>query len=338
MPRAQQLSTPRPVAERPLRMVDFPEPEPGADEIVVEVAACGVCRTDLQLVEGDLAARRLPVVPGHQVVGRVRRIGQNVRSWKAGDRVGIGWIGGTCGLCEHCTAGNDNLCDEAEFTGWDRDGGFSQLMTARADSAYAIPPGFSDMDAAPLLCGGVIGYRSLEISGIEPGRRLGLYGFGASAILTMQVAIHRGCTVYVATRSREEQSRALDMGATWAGPYSALPPDPLDAAITFAPAGFVVVEALKAVKPGGTVAINAIHLDTIPEFPYALLWRERGIRSVANFTRRDAREFLQLAGEIPVRTVVDPYPLADANIALDRLKRGETGGAAVLTVGEADSP
>jgi propanol-preferring alcohol dehydrogenase len=338
MPRALQLSTPGPIAERPLRMVDLPQPEPGADEILVEVAACGVCRTDLQLVEGDLATRRLPVVPGHQVVGRVRRIGENVRSWEAGDRVGIGWLGGTCGVCEHCRARGDNLCDEAEFTGWDRDGGFSELMTARADYAYPIPPGFSDTDAAPLLCGGVIGYRSLEISGIEPGQRLGLYGFGASAILTMQVATHWGCTVYVTTRSREEQSRALDMGATWAGPYSALPPDPLDAAITFAPAGFVVVEALKAVKPGGTVAINAIHLDTIPEFPYSLLWRERGIRSVANFTRRDAREFLQLAADIPVRTVVDPYPLADANIALDRLKRGETDGAAVLTVEHADSP
>jgi propanol-preferring alcohol dehydrogenase len=228
--------------------------------------------------------------------------------------------------------GRENLCDQAQFTGWDRDGGFAESMTARADYVFAIPPRFGDADAAPLLCGGIIGYRSLRITGIEPGGRLGLYGFGASALLAFQVARHWGCEIFVATRSRAEQSRALEMGAAWAGSYHEQPPVPLDAAVTFAPVGFVVVEALKAIRPGGTVAINAIHLDTVPEFPYEMLWMERGIRSVANFTRRDAEEFLQLAAEIPITTVVDDYPLADVNLALRRLKTGEVNGAAVLIV------
>jgi propanol-preferring alcohol dehydrogenase len=205
-------------------------------------------------------------------------------------------------------------------------------MMARADFAFSIPSGFSDLEAAPLLCGGIIGYRSLRMSGIEPGGRLGLYGFGASALLTFQVARHWGCEVFVATRSRSEQRRAIEMGAAWAGSYHEQPPVTLDAAITFAPVAYVVVEALKAIGPGGTVAINAIHLDSVPEFPYELLWMERGIRSVANFTRRDAEEFLALAGEIPITTVVDTYPLSDVNIALNRLKTGEVDGAAVLTM------
>jgi propanol-preferring alcohol dehydrogenase len=253
-----------------------------------------------------------------------------VDEFAPGDRVGVAWLASACGYCERCRAGDENLCDDARFTGWDRDGGYAETMTARADFVYRIPASFADAAAAPLLCGGVIGYRSLGISGIEPGGRLGLYGFGASALLTLQVARHWGCEVYVTTRSRSEQQRALDMGAAWAGSYRHTPPHPLDAAVTFAPAGYVVVEALKAVRPGGTVAINSIHLDTIPEFPYELLWRERGIRSVANFTRADARAFLELAAAIPIETVVDPYPLADANIALSRLERGEVDGAAVL--------
>ncbi len=328
----QELGLPKPVGERPLEMVERPVPEPGLGEIAIDVACCGVCRTDLQLVEGDLAARRLPVVPGHQIVGRVRSVGEGVDRWLPGDRVGVAWLGGSCGACEFCAAGRENLCADAEFTGWDRDGGYGESTLARADFAVPIPAAFTDQEAAPLLCGGVIGYRALGVAGVEPGSRLGLYGFGASALLTIQVALHWGCEVYVATRSQSEQARALDLGAVWAGSSRERPPQPLDAAITFAPVGSVVVAALEALKPGGTVAVNAIHLDRIPEFSYDLLWLERGVRSVANFTRRDAREFLALAAEIPIRTVVDVHPLADANVALGRVKHGEVDGAAVLTM------
>jgi propanol-preferring alcohol dehydrogenase len=330
MAQVQQLRRPAPVGEGPLVSVTVDGVVPAAGEIVVDVAACGVCRTDLQLVEGDLPAKRLPIVPGHQVVGRVRAIGDGVDQWAVGDRVGVAWLAGSCGTCAACRSGAENLCADAEFTGWDRDGGYAEQMTARADFAFAIPDGFGDTDAAPLLCGGVIGYRSLKISGIRPGGRLGLYGFGASALLSLQVAVHWGCEVYVATRSESERRRALDLGAVWAGGYDDPPPVPLDAAVTFAPVGSVVVAALRAIGPGGTVAINAIHLDEIPSFDYDLLWRERGLRSVANFTRRDVEEFLALAVAIPIRTVIEIHPLADANVALAALASGDVGGAAVL--------
>ena len=329
--RAQVLSHPAPIATDRLELSEVDVPVPGTGEIAIDVAACGVCRTDLQLVEGDLPARRLPIVPGHQVVGRVAALGAGVDRWQVGDRVGVAWLAGACGACARCRAGDENLCDLAEFTGWDRDGGYAEVMVARADFAFAIPDAFSDVEAAPLLCGGVIGYRSLKMSGIRPGGRLGLYGFGASALLALQVARHWGCEVHVATRSTSERQRALDFGAAWAGGYDEAPPVGLDAAVTFAPVGSVVVAALRAIVPGGTVAINAIHLDEIPAFDYDLLWRERGLRSVANFTRRDAEEFLAVASEIPIRTVADVSPLADANTALRRLAAGEVSGAAVLT-------
>lgn len=325
------LKSPAPIAQRPLRRDEAPDPVPLPGEILLDVAACGVCRTDLQLVEGDLEAHALPVVPGHQIVGRVLSVGDGVTNWDVGDRAGVAWLGGACGECRFCTSGRENLCEKAVFTGWDRDGGYASRVTARADYALRIPGSFDDLDAAPLLCGGVIGYRSLKISGIRPGGRLGLYGFGASALLSLQVALHWGCDVFVSTRSQTEQRRALEMGASWAGSYHETPPVPLDAAITFAPAGYVVVEALKAVDRGGTVAINAIHLDRIPEFGYDLLWSERRLASVANFTRHDAQEFLDLAADIPVRTVTDVYPLSDANLALQRLEEGRVSGAAVLT-------
>jgi propanol-preferring alcohol dehydrogenase len=325
------LKTPAPIAQRPLRRDEAPDPVPRPGEILLDVAACGVCRTDLQLVEGDLEAHVLPVVPGHQIVGRVLSVGNGVTNWDVGDRAGVAWLGGSCGECRFCTSGRENLCEKAVFTGWDRDGGYADRMTARADYALRIPDSFDDLDAAPLLCGGVIGYRSLKISGIRPGGRLGLYGFGASALLSIQVALHWGCDVFVSTRSQTEQRRALEMGAVWAGSYHETPPVPLDAAVTFAPAGYVVVEALKAVDRGGTVAINAIHLDRIPEFGYDLLWWERRLASVASFTRRDAQEFLDLTADIPVRTVTDVYPLSDANLALQRLEEGRVSGAAVLT-------
>lgn len=332
MARALELSEPGPMTQRPLRPVERADVDPGAGEITLDVGACGVCRTDLQLVEGHLTPHRLPIIPGHQAVGRVRSVGGGVTQWHPGDRVGVAWLGGACGTCALCASGRENLCEQAVFTGWDRDGGYAESMTVRADFAFAIPPRFSDIEAAPLLCGGIIGYRSLRVSNIEPGGRLGLYGFGASALLTIQVARHWGVEVFAATRSRSEQARAIEMGAAWASSYHEQPPVLLDAAITFAPVGYVVVEALKALKRGGTVAINAIHLDAVPEFPYELLWLERGLRSVANFTRRDAEEFLTLAADIPITTVADPYPLADANIALSQLKSGDVNGAAVLIV------
>ncbi len=328
--RAMQLQRPAPTADRPLRPVDLLDPSPADDELVLTIAACGICRTDLQLIEGDLAARRLPIVPGHQAVGRVVAIGRSVEGWAVGDRAGVAWLASACGVCPACRSRRENLCAEARFTGWDRDGGYATRMTVRADFALRLPEGFTDLAAAPLLCGGVIGYRSLKVSGIAPGGRLGLFGFGASALLAIQVARHWGCEVYVFTRSVRERGRALELGAAWVGGYDERPPVALDAAITFAPVGEVVITALRTLDRGAAVAINAIHLDRIPEFPYELLWWERSVRSVANFTRQDAREFLELAAAILIRTSVEAFPLADANEVLARLSRGEIAGAAVL--------
>lgn len=327
------LRAPAPAASGPLEPVERRDPRPGAGELLLEVGACAVCRTDLQLAEGDLAARRLPIVPGHQAVGRVVAVGPGVRGWREGDRAGAYWLAGACGRCRFCREGRENLCAAAEFHGWDRDGGFADRMIVRADVAARVPEGPADADLAPLLCGGVIGHRALRVCGIRPGGRLGLYGFGASALCAIQVARHWGCEVHVATRSAAERERALALGAAWAGGYDEAPPAPLDAAITFAPAGDVVVAALRALERGGTVAVNAIHLDRIPEFPYDLLWWERSLRSVANVTRADAAEFLELAAAIPVRTAVETHPLSEANRALARLAAGDVGGAAVLLPG-----
>jgi propanol-preferring alcohol dehydrogenase len=294
-----------------------------------------VCRTDLQLATGDLTPRRLPIVPGHQAVGRVAAVGAGVTGWSIGDRAGVYWLFGTDGTCRFCRSGRENLCESAAFTGWDRDGGFAEAMVARADVAVRIPDGFADLDAAPLLCGGVIGFRALHVSGIQPGGRLGLYGFGASALLCIQVARHWGCEVHVRARSETERQRALDLGAASVGGYDDPPPHPLDAAITTAPAGDVVVAALRAVDRGGVVAVNAIHLDRVPEFSYDWLWWERQLRSVANVTRRDAAEFMELAASIPIRTAVDVFPLEAGNEALRALAAGTIHGAAVLTMGSA---
>jgi propanol-preferring alcohol dehydrogenase len=325
-----ELTSPAPVASAPLALVERVAPEPGAGELLLRVAACAVCRTDLQLVEGEIPPRRLPNVPGHQIVGTVEAVGSGVDGWTAGDRAGVGWLAGACGVCRWCTSGRENLCPSATFTGWDRDGGFATHALVRADFALRVPAGFDDLAAAPLLCGGVIGYRSLKVSAIEPGGRLGLFGFGASASLAIQVARHWGCEVHVRTRSAHERERALALGAATVGGYDD-PTPPLDAAVTFAPAGDVVVAALRNVDPGGRVAINAIHLDRIPDFDYDLLWLERGLSSVANFTRSDAREFLELAAAIPIRTQVETFPLEEGNTALARLAAGGLGGTAVLT-------
>jgi alcohol dehydrogenase, propanol-preferring len=330
--RATLLDHQCPIAEEPLRLSEVSAPRPGPGELLLQVAACGVCRTDLQLAEGDIPLRRRPLIPGHQAVGRVIALGANVTGWAPGDRAGAAWLAGACGRCGFCATERENLCLEARFTGWDRDGGYAEQMVVDARFAFPIPATFSDLDAAPLLCGGVIGYRALRVSGIRPGGCLGLYGFGASASLALQVALHWGCEVFVCTRSSREQARALQLGASWAGGYDDPPPAPLQAAVTFAPAGDVVVAALKATGRGGTVAINAIHLDRIPQFSYDLLWWERQLRSVANFTRADATAFLALAAEIPVRTAYDVHPLAEANRALQRLKAGDVSGAAVLAI------
>jgi propanol-preferring alcohol dehydrogenase len=324
------LERPAPASASPLRLAQLPDPEPASDDLVLDVAVCAVCRTDLQIAEGDLAARRLPIVPGHQVVGRVRAVGDDVRGWRIGDRAGVAWLGGACGRCAFCRSGRENLCGDAVFTGWDRDGGFAEQIAVRADFAMPLPVRIADVDAAPLMCGGIIGYRSLKLSGIGPGGRLGLFGFGASALLAIQVARHWGCEVFVWTRSRAERERATALGASWVGGFDERAPAPLDAAVTFAPAGEIVVSALRALDRGATVAVNAIHLDRMPEFAYDLLWGERVIRSVANFTRSDAEEFLDVAIEAGVQTTVEPHPLDGANTALTRIADGRVEGAAVL--------
>ena len=325
-----QLAHPGAAESSPLRQTTRRDPVAGEGEVLIEVEACAVCRTDLQIAEGDLAAHQLPLIPGHQVVGRVRAAGPGTDASLVGERVGVGWLAFTCGVCDMCRRGRENLCRRAEFTGWDRDGGYATLALARADFCYPIPPGMAAVDAAPLLCGGIIGYRSFKLAEVGPGDRLGLFGFGASALLVAQVALHRGCQVYVVTRGAGAQERARAAGATWVGSPGQPPPEPLQAAITFAPAGAVMVEALSALDRAGTLVINAIHLDHVPEFEYQHLYWERRVQSAANFTRQDSSELLHLAQEIPIRTQHEQFALADANRALLKLKTDGVRGAAVL--------
>lgn len=331
--KAMMLRAPSPAEENPLVPAELPLPMPAAGEVRLQVAVCGVCHTDLHTVEGDLALPRLPLVPGHQVVATVEALGEGVTRFQPGDRVGVPWLYATCGTCDYCLSGRENLCDRIRFTGLHADGGFAEYMVVPADFAYPIPAGFPDVQAAPLLCAGVIGYRSLRLSEIKPGQRLGLYGFGASAHVTIQVARHWGCEVSVFTRSQEHRQHALELGAAWVGGAEETPPALLDGGITFAPAGWIVPAALRHLRKGGTLAINAIHMTPIPGFEYGLIYGERTVRSVANSTRRDAEELLRLAAEIPLHTDVERYPLAEANEVLQRLKRSEIRGAAVLEVG-----
>jgi len=347
--RAWLLHRPADVAGQPLVLAESPEPRPGPGQVRLRIEACGVCRTDLHTVEGDLDLPVLPIVPGHQVVGVVDAVGAGVEGVRRGERRGVYWLYQACGRCGPCRRGEENLCERPEFTGLHRNGGYAEAIVAPAAFTVPIPDTFSAVEAAPLLCAGVIGYRSLRLSRLRRGERLALFGFGASAHLVIQVARYWGCDVVVYTRSPAHQRLARTLGATWAGPAPLGPgasgaepvapsqpggPPEADRAIIFAPAGELVPAALRAVRPGGTVAINAIHMTDIPSFPYRLIYGERTLLSVANVTRRDAEEFMRLAAEIPVRTEVRVYPFSEANLALRDLKSGAVGGAAVLAVAQ----
>ena len=314
----------------PLRLSRRSESRPGPGEVRVRVEACAVCRTDLQIASGELPVKRLPLVPGHQIVGIVEELGPAVAPELLGERVGVGWLASTCGECRHCRAGRENLCLQATFTGWDRDGGFASQAVVRADFAHRLPPDDDPLQLAPLLCGGVIGYRALRLTEVGRGQRLGLFGFGASALLVAQLALADGCEVFVVTREESARQRARELGAAWVGAPGDQLPASIQGAITFAPAGAVVIDALRSLDRGGTCVVNAIHLDRVPEFPFELLYWERRLLSVANFTREDAAEFLELAQRIPIRTLVQRFPLTDANSALQRLQDSRIAGAAVL--------
>ena len=317
---------------QPLRELELPAREPSAGEVLLEVACCGVCRTDLHLVDGELPEPKLPVVPGHQIVGRVVACGEGADRFDPGDRVGVPWLGWTCGRCRYCRSGRENLCERARFTGYQLDGGYAEMAVADERFCFPIPDPYPDLQAAPLLCAGLIGYRALRLAGTA--EHLGLYGFGASAHLVCQVARHQGRRLAAFTRSgdREGQEFARELGAEWVGGTDERPPFELEAAIIFAPAGELVPLALGTVARGGTVVCAGIHMSEIPSFAYETLWGERVLRSVANLTRRDGEEFLLLAPQVPVRTEVQTYPLSQANLALDELRAGRVRGAAVLKV------
>ncbi|MCC6613987.1 MAG: zinc-dependent alcohol dehydrogenase family protein [Anaerolineae bacterium] len=329
--RTELLTTPAPIDTAPLMLIDRPKPIPKPRELLVHVHACGVCHTDLHVTEGELPHPKLPLIPGHEIVGVVEAVGDQVTRFEIGARVGIPWLHEACGTCEFCRRGQENLCPYALFTGYTADGGYAEYTTVREDFAVPIPDAFGDAEAAPLLCAGIVGYRALRLAGIEPGERVGLYGFGASAHICVQVLRHWGCEVIVFSRSEDHQAHARELGAAWAGDAKTAPPAPLDRAVSFAPAGWIVPLALEHLRPGGTLCINAIHASPIPEMPYDLLWGERVVRTVANATRRDADEFMPLAAQIPIHTDIELFRLDQANEALQRVKAGQVRGAAVLT-------
>jgi alcohol dehydrogenase, propanol-preferring len=330
--RAQVLRAPAPAATRPLELVERALPEPGPGEVRVDVSVCACCRTDLHVVEGDLDLPRLPVTPGHQVVGTVSAVGDGCHRLAPGDRVGVAWLHRTCGRCPFCLRGEENLCEVAEFTGWTVDGGYADALTVPEDFAVALPVALDDLEAAPLLCAGVIGYRALRRAEVQPGERVALMGFGASAHLALQVLRHWGCEVVVPTRGERHRELARELGADWVGHAAELQPGTCDRAVVFAPAGELVPVALEVIRPGGTVSLAGIHMSAIPSFGYSLLWRERSVRSVANMTRRDAHEFMALAAEAGVRTTFTTYPLERANEALLAIATDDVRGAAVLQV------
>ena len=327
--RAMVLPTPG----QPLELRDLPVPRPRAGQVLVRVLACGVCRTDLHIADGELPNPRLPLVLGHEIVGLVAGLGSEVSSLRPGDRVGVPWLGWTCGECPYCRRGQENLCDRARFTGYTLNGGYAEYTVADARYCFPLPAAYGAAEAAPLLCAGLIGYRAYRMAG-EHVQRLGLYGFGGAAHILAQIAVHQGRRVYAFTRPGDSagQTFARQLGAVWAGASTELPPAPLDAAIIFAPVGALVPLALRAVDKGGLVVCGGIHMSDLPAFPYRLLWNERVVRSVANLTRADATALLALAPAVPVKTTVQIFPLAEANRALDRLRQGQIEGAAVLVI------
>jgi propanol-preferring alcohol dehydrogenase len=330
--RALELRQAAPIVSRPLVFVERELPAPGVGEVRVRVAACACCRTDLHVVEGDLELPHLPVVPGHQVVGTVDALGDGCELLRLGDRVGVPWLHHTDGTCEYCRRGEENLCEHAEFTGWTVDGGYADALTVPEAFAVQLPDALGDLEAAPLLCAGVIGYRALRRAEVQPGERVALMGFGASAHLAIQVLHYWGCDVVVLTRGERHRELAREMGASWVGDAAELPAATCDRAVVFAPAGELVPVALQVVRPGGTVSLAGIHMSTIPAFDYALLWRERSLRSVANMTRRDAHEFMAIAAEANIRVAYETYALEDANDALAAIAADDIRGAAVLTM------
>lgn len=314
--------------KEPLREVDLPAPQPGSGEVLIRTDTCAVCRTDLHVLDGDLPRPKLPLVPGHQIVGRVAALGPNSRRFKMGDRVGVPWLGWSCGTCEYCQSGKENLCDSGQFTGYTRDGGYAEFTVADERFCITIPDIYGDAEAAPLLCAGLIGFRSLARTG--DASRLGIFGFGASAHLITQVAVYQGREVYVFTRSKASREFAKSLGVRWVGGSEEFPPISLDAAIVFAPVGGLVPRALQVVRKGGIVVCGGIHMSDIPQFPYELLWGERSLCSVANLTRKDAEDFMRIAPNVPVRTFFETFPLGDANEALERFRNGQVRGSAVL--------
>ncbi len=316
-----------------LRPAALPDPVPARGQVLISIHACGVCRTDLHILDGELAEPKLPLVPGHQIVGTVAGAGEGVERFAVGDRVGVPWLGWTCGECRYCLSGRENLCDRARFTGYDVDGGYAELAVADERFCFPLPEDYSDEQAAPLLCAGLIGYRALRLVG--DAERVGFYGFGASAHILCQVAVHQGRRVFAFTREGDEETQAFarQLGAEWAGSSGEAPPEELDGAIVFAAVGALMPAALRASAKGARVISAGIHMSEIPTFPYEILWSERTLGSVANLTRRDGEEFLALAPQVPVRTEVSPYPLAEANRAVEDLRTGAFRGAAVLTVG-----
>jgi propanol-preferring alcohol dehydrogenase len=331
--KAMLLKKARPVHEEPLEEAEIPKPEPGPGELLLKVVACGVCHTDLHTVEGELPLPRLPLVPGHQIVARVESLGPGAGRFQPGERVGVPWLYRTCGQCAYCKRGLENMCESAQFTGYHVDGGYAEYAVVHEDFAYSIPSVFSDVEAAPLLCAGVIGYRALRLSEAKPGCRLGLFGFGASAHVAIQIARHWGCEVYVFTRSTEHMDLARRLGASWTGTAKDKAPAKITNAIMFAPVGELVHDALRALDKGGTLAINAIYLSPIPEMEYGLIYDERTVRSVTASTRKDAEELLKTAAEVPVKTEVETFPLEEANKALILLKESKIRGAGTLLIG-----
>jgi propanol-preferring alcohol dehydrogenase len=329
---AMVLNRPRLIGESPLECTETPTPTPKANEVRLRISACGICHTDLHTIEGEITGGKMPIIPGHQIVGTVDTLGDGATKYRIGDRVGIPWLHSTCGECRFCQRGQENLCENAHFTGHHVDGGYAQHITVSQDFAYPIPDGYPDSQAAPLLCAGVIGYRALRLSEVRPGCRLGLYGFGASAHIVIQIALHQGCEVYVYTRSPGHQKLARDLGAAWVGRAEESDLEKLDSAIIFAPAGDLVPHAMRALRKGGTLALAGIYMTPIPSMPYELLYHERTLRSVANSTRQDVIGLLEIAPKVPVRTEVQTFPLNEANEALRLLKEGKIDGAGVLKI------